>query len=59
MLGATTLVMAFLVLIFAEITPKVIGASYADKVALPLSFVLALFLATPKGWSQWKTSLES
>ncbi len=43
-LGVTTLVMAFLILVFAEITPKVIGASYADRLAPPSSFVLALLL---------------
>ncbi len=43
-LGVATLVMAFLILVFAEITPKVIGASYADRLAPPSSFVLVVLL---------------
>jgi Mg2+/Co2+ transporter CorB len=33
-------VVAFLLIIFAEITPKVIGATYPERIALPASFVL-------------------
>ena len=39
-LGIGTLVITFLILVFAEITPKVIGASYAEQSALPFAFVL-------------------
>lgn len=55
-LGVTTLVMAFLILIFAEITPKVIGASYADRLAPPSSFVLALLLRA-FSWAIWFVNL--
>jgi len=36
---ATTLI-AFLIIVFAEITPKVIGATFPERIALPLAFVL-------------------
>ena len=36
---ATTLI-AFLIIVFAEITPKVIGATYPEHIALPLAFLL-------------------
>lgn len=39
-LGAGTLIVTFLILIFSEITPKVIGASHADRLAPYVSFVL-------------------
>lgn len=39
-LALGTLVITFLILVFAEITPKVIGAAYAEAIALRLSFLL-------------------
>ena len=39
-LGIGTLIITFLILVFSEITPKVIGASYSEQIALPLAFVL-------------------
>lgn len=36
---ATALV-AFLLIIFAEISPKIIGATYPERIALPTSFIL-------------------
>ena len=39
-LGASTVVITFLILVFAEITPKVIGATYPERFALPLAYVL-------------------
>lgn len=39
-LAVGTLVVTFLILVFSEITPKVVGAAYAEKIALPLAFVL-------------------
>ena len=39
-LALGTLTVTFLILVFSEITPKVIGAAYAEKIALPLAFVL-------------------
>jgi Mg2+/Co2+ transporter CorB len=35
---------AFAILVFSEITPKVIGASYPERIALPLTYVLAPLL---------------
>ncbi len=43
-LGAATLVVTFLILVFSEITPKVIGANYADRLAVVVSYVLAALL---------------
>jgi Mg2+/Co2+ transporter CorB len=37
---AATTVVAFLIIIFAEITPKIIGAAHPERIALPASFVL-------------------
>jgi Mg2+/Co2+ transporter CorB len=44
--------LTFVLLVFAEITPKVIGATHPERVALPASFVLALLLklSTPLVW---------
>lgn len=44
--------LTFAILVFAEITPKVIGATYPERIALPASYVLALLLrlATPFVW---------
>lgn len=44
--------LTFAILVFAEITPKVIGATYPERIALPASFVLAVLLklATPLVW---------
>lgn len=44
--------LTFAILVFAEITPKVIGATYPERIALPASFVLALLLklTTPLVW---------
>jgi Mg2+/Co2+ transporter CorB len=39
-LGIGTLAVTFLILVFAEITPKVIGAAYAERIALPIAYVL-------------------
>jgi Mg2+/Co2+ transporter CorB len=51
-LGVGTLVVTFLILVFAEITPKVIGASRADRLAPAVSFLLAplLRLFQPVVW---------
>jgi len=43
-LGAGTLLVTFLILVFSEITPKVIGARYADKLAVMFAFPLAFLL---------------
>lgn len=49
---AATAAVAFLLIVFAEITPKVIGATYPERIALPASFVLKplMALATPAIW---------
>ena len=37
-------VVTFLILVFSEITPKVIGAAYAERIALPAAYVLGPLL---------------
>jgi Mg2+/Co2+ transporter CorB len=51
-LTATTAIVAFLLIVFAEISPKVIGASYPERIALPTSLVLKplMGLAKPVIW---------
>ena len=39
-LGIGTLAVTFLILVFSEITPKVVGAAYAERIALPIAYVL-------------------
>lgn len=41
-------VVAFMLIIFAEIVPKVIGATYPERIILPASFVLKILLAIGK-----------
>lgn len=43
-LGLGTLAVTFLILVFSEITPKVIGAAYAERIAIPAAYVLAPLL---------------
>ena len=38
--AASTVVVSFLIIVFSEITPKVIGATYPERIALPLSYLL-------------------
>ncbi len=47
-----TSVLTFLILVFSEVTPKVIGASFPERIAYPASFVLTplLRLAYPIVW---------
>ena len=47
-----TAVVAFLLIVFAEISPKVIGATYPERIALPTSLVLKplMTLAKPIIW---------
>lgn len=51
-ISIATAVVAFLIIVFSEITPKVIGAAYPEKIALPASFVLKplLTLMSPLVW---------
>lgn len=48
----STVVISFLIIIFSEITPKVIGATYPERVALPLAYVLGptMRLLEPVSW---------
>lgn len=43
-----TAAVAFLLIVFAEISPKVIGATYPERIALPTSFVLKPLMALSK-----------
>lgn len=43
-----TAVVAFLLIVFAEISPKVIGANYPERIALPISFILKPLMALAK-----------
>src|SRR6185312_12269475 len=43
-LALSTVVVTFLILVFSEITPKVVGAAYADRLAPLVSFVLTPLL---------------
>lgn len=51
-LGAATLSVTFAILVFSEITPKVIGAAYPNDIAFPASFILRplLILTYPVVW---------
>ena len=55
-LGVATVVVAFLILVFAEITPKVIGARYPEQVALAASYVLKP-LVKSFVWTLWIADL--
>jgi Mg2+/Co2+ transporter CorB len=39
-----TLAVTFAILVFSEVTPKVIGATYPERIALPASFILTPLL---------------
>jgi Mg2+/Co2+ transporter CorB len=51
LMGAT-LAITFLILVFSEVTPKVIGAAYAERIALPASYALKplLWVLYPAVW---------
>jgi len=51
-LFAATSLLTFFILVFSEVTPKVIGASYPERIAYPAGFVLTplLKLAYPVVW---------
>jgi len=51
-LAAGTVAITFLILVFSEVTPKVVGAAYADRLAPAVSFALAplLKIAMPAVW---------
>ncbi|KAB2927092.1 MAG: HlyC/CorC family transporter [Dechloromonas sp.] len=43
-LGAGTLIITFAILVFSEITPKIIGAKHADRLALFFAYILTPLL---------------
>jgi Mg2+/Co2+ transporter CorB len=51
-LSLATLLLTFLILVVSEVTPKVLGASYPERVAYPAAYVLTpmLKLAYPVVW---------
>lgn len=51
-LSLATLLLTFLILVFSEVTPKVLGASYPERIAYPAAYVLMpmLKLAYPVVW---------
>ncbi|HVF63768.1 MAG TPA: CNNM domain-containing protein [Casimicrobiaceae bacterium] len=49
-LAAGTVAVTFAILVFSEITPKVIGATHADRLAPYVSFVLTPLLKPPITW---------
>jgi len=49
-LAAGTVVVTFLILVFSEITPKVLGANHADRIAPVVSYALAPLLKPPVIW---------
>jgi Mg2+/Co2+ transporter CorB len=51
-LTIATAVVAFFLIVFAEITPKVIGATYPERIALPASVIIKplIFVGRPVIW---------
>jgi Mg2+/Co2+ transporter CorB len=49
-LAAGTVVVTFLILVFSEITPKVLGANHADRIAPVVAYALAPLLKPPVIW---------
>lgn len=43
-LALGTVAITFLILVFSEITPKVIGAAHADRIAIPAALILTPLL---------------
>jgi len=57
LLVATTAA-AFAILVFSEITPKIVGATYPERIALPASYVLTPLLKfPPTQWILWFVNL--
>ena len=48
-LSIATAIVAFLIIVFAEIAPKIVGATYPERVAFPASFIIKplLQISTP------------
>jgi magnesium and cobalt exporter, CNNM family len=51
-LGLSTISITFMLLVFSEIAPKIVGASYPERIALPASYILTplLKLTYPAVW---------
>jgi Mg2+/Co2+ transporter CorB len=51
-LSLATLLLTFLILVFSEVTPKVLGAAYPERIAYPAAYVLVpmLKLTYPVVW---------
>lgn len=51
-LSIATLLVTFAILVFSEVTPKILGAAYPERIALPASYVLTplLKLFQPAVW---------
>ena len=47
-LSIATGVVAFLIIVFAEITPKIVGATFPEKIALPASLLIAPLMRVTK-----------
>ncbi|MEX3606584.1 MAG: HlyC/CorC family transporter [Burkholderia sp.] len=47
-LSIATGIVAFLIIVFAEITPKIVGATYPERIALPASLVIAPLIRVMK-----------
>ncbi|MEX3548463.1 MAG: HlyC/CorC family transporter [Burkholderia sp.] len=47
-LSIATGIVAFLIIVFAEITPKIVGATYLERIALPASLVIAPLMRVMK-----------
>ncbi len=47
-LSIATGIVAFLIIVFAEITPKIVGATYPERIALPASLIIAPLMRAMK-----------
>ncbi|QGZ62395.1 HlyC/CorC family transporter [Paraburkholderia acidisoli] len=47
-LSVATGIVAFLIIVFAEITPKIVGATFPEKIALPASLLIAPLMRVTK-----------
>ena len=47
-LSISTGIVAFLIIVFAEITPKIVGATFPEKIALPASLLIAPMMRVTK-----------
>ncbi|WP_180728958.1 HlyC/CorC family transporter [Paraburkholderia sp. PGU19] len=47
-LSIATGIVAFLIIVFAEITPKIVGATFPEKIALPASLLIAPLMRVSK-----------